>query len=396
MLPALLLTTLLATQAITHDQAEALAREGQYEEALDAFQRLVAADPRDHRGRLWIARLHRVLGDPEQAEPVYRSVALEDPASLEAWIELGNTLIALGRFDDGIAALQRAEKLEPRNPDVLTALSGAHRLAGNTTLALAYSDVAVQIAPTQQTRLTREQARMAHSHRAELTSFGEQYNTGVDDTASADARVNFRAHERLRVMGRVQYQRKFAISESRGGGGVEWRWQPTTSLLAHALLGPDNVVLPQVDVNGEIAHSYGASLWTAGVRYFDFANASVTVLSPSVTWWPTPRLSLGGQYYLAVTRFDALTGVTDNHSATGRVGYRVVPRVWLNVSATRGTENFETLSPDRIGHFRANTVAGGARLDLPSLTSLVGLYERQWRTGDITMGRFTFSIAQRF
>lgn len=396
MLPALLLTTLLATQATTHDQAEALARDGQYEEALEAFQRLVAADPRDHRGRLWIARLRGLMGDPELAEPVYHSVALEDPASLEAWIGLGHTLIALERFDEGVAALQRAEKLEPRHPDVLTALSAAHRLAGNTTLALAYSDVAVQVAPTDQTRLTREQARVAHGHRVELTSFGEQYNTGVDDTGSADARVSFRAQDRLRVMGRVQYQRKFGIAESRGGGGVQWRWRPSTSVLVHALFGPDNQVLPELDVNGEVAHTYRATLWTAGVRYFDFANASVTALSPSVAWWPTPRVSLGGQYHLLLTRFQALGGATDSHSVTGRIGFRVLPRLWLNGSATRGADSLETLSPDRIGHFRANTIAGGARFDLPSLTSVVGLYERQWRADGVTMGRFTFSIAQRF
>jgi YaiO family outer membrane protein len=396
MLLALLFALQLGTQAPSFEQAEALAREGRYAESLDAFRRLVGQNPRDLRGRLWIAQLHALMGNPDLAEPVYRAITLEDPAMLEAQLGLGESLIALGRFDDGITAFQRAEKLEPRNPRVLNGLSTAHRLAGNTTRATAYSELAVQLSPTQQTRQTLEQARMAHNHRVELSSFGEHYNTGVQETGSADLRVNFRVRERLRVMGRGQYQRKFNFSEERGGGGFEWRWQPETSVFAHVLIGPGNVVLPRVDVNTEVAHTYGPSLWTAGYRYFDFANASVSVLSPSVAWWPTPRVSIGGQYHLAFTTFDALRGVVDNHSGTARLGYRLLPRLWVNVAGTRGTENFETLSPDRIGAFQATTVSGGARFDLPSLTSILGTYEYQWRPAGVEMGRFSLSIAQRF
>jgi YaiO family outer membrane protein len=396
MLLALLLTTLLGAQAVSFDQAEALANQGQYDAALDAFRRVVAANPGDLRGRLWIARLHMLMGNPELAEPVYRSVTLEDPASLEATIGLGNALTDLERFDDAIVVLQRAEKLEPRNVEVLSALATAHRMAGNTTRALLYGELAVQLVPTPQTRQTLEQARMVHDHRVEVSSFGEQYNTGVQDTGSVDLRVNVRVDEHLRVMGRGQYQRKFRFSEQRGGGGLEWRWRPETSLFTHVLLGPDNVVLPRVDVNGGVAHTYRTTLWTAGYRFFDFANASVSVLSPAVTWWPTPRVSLGVDYHLAITNFDAAVGLESNHSGTFRVGYQLLPRLWVNGSATRGTENFETLSPDRIGNFQANTVAGGARIDMHSLTSILGVYEHQWRPAGVDMDRFSISLVQRF
>jgi tetratricopeptide (TPR) repeat protein len=59
--------------------AIALAQGRQYEQALDAFRRLAAANPDDHDARLWIARLHGWMGHPDQAEAVYRSVLLEDP-----------------------------------------------------------------------------------------------------------------------------------------------------------------------------------------------------------------------------------------------------------------------------------------------------------------------------
>jgi YaiO family outer membrane protein len=396
MLPALLLTLQLGAQVITSDQAEVLVREGRYEEALSAFRQMVGRNPRDLRGRLQIAHLHGLMGNPELAEPVYRAVTLEDPAMLEAHMGLGNALMALARFDDAIAAFQRADKLAPRNAEILAALGSAHRLAGNTTQAIAYSELAVQVAPGQQTQLSLERARMAHNHRIELTSFGEHYNTGVQNTGSGDLRVNFRAAERLRVIGRGQYQRKFGFSEERGGAGLEWRWQPTTSVFAQALAGPGNVVLPRMDVNVGVVHTYRESLWAAGYRFFDFGAASVSVLSPSFTWPLTPRLSIGGDYHLALTSADGSRTVADNHSGTIRAAYQVVPRLWVTAAGTRGIENLETFSVDRIAGFEAKTVSGGVRFDLPSLTSVFGLYERQWRADDVEMDRLSIGIVQRF
>jgi hypothetical protein len=75
---------------------------------------------------------------------------------------------------------------------------------------------------------------------------------------------------------------------------------------------------------------------------------------------------------------------------------RLVPRVWLNAGYAYGTDNFDTLSPDRVGDFRAHTASGGLRIDLPSLTSVYGIYEHQWRPNDIQMGRLNISIVQRF
>jgi YaiO family outer membrane protein len=336
------------------------------------------------------------MKNPELAEPVFRSITLEDPASVEATLGLGNALVALDRYDEAIVVLQRAEKLEPKNPEVLSALGNAHRLAGNTRRAVLLGELSAQLVPTTQNRQTLEQARIAHDHRIELHSFGEQYNTGVQDTGSVDVRANFRVDERLRVIGRGQWQRKFEISDQRGGGGLEWAWRPGTAVLAHVLIGPDNVVLPRVDVNGAVEHQYRDAVWSAGYRFFDFANAHTSVLSPAVTWSVTPRVSLGGEYLLAITTFDALAGLEDSHSGTVRAGYLAAPRLWLTGSATRGIENLETLSPDRLGNFDATTVSGGVQIDLPSLTSVRAVFERQWRTGDITMSRLSLSLVQRF
>lgn len=404
MLTAVLLMSMLAMPQApqtpapaTPAEAAALAREGQHEAALEAFRRFVSANPRDHASRIWIARLHNLMGHPELAEPVYRSVMLEDPANVEAILGTGLTLLTLHRTEDAIEVLERAERAQPQNPDVLDALSRAHTLSGEPDRAVAYAERAVQIAPSETHRLTLEQARGVDGHRVELTSFGENYNTTASNTGSVDLRVNFRVNDDFRVVARGQHQRKFGFSEQRGGAGLEWRWRPRTSLVGHVLFGPDdNVVLPRVDVNGEILHTDGPTLWVAGYRFFDFPSAQVSVLSPGVTWWPADRVSLTARYYLTLGDFPLSSGVQDDHSFWLRSAYRVVPRVWINAGYAHGTENFDTLSPDRLGDFDANTVSGGLRVDLPSFTSIVGGYEYQWRPQSVEMQRLTVSLLQRF
>jgi YaiO family outer membrane protein len=405
MLATLLFLSLLAApqapapagQVPTIVDATALANQGLFDAALDAFRRIAAANPRNYEARIWIARLHGWMGHPELAAPVYRSVMLEDPSNLDAIVGAGMTLVALGETDEGIELLERAESMRPQNAEVLGGLGRAHTLAGHTTRALLYAERAASVDPSAVNRLTLEQARMIHGHRVEVNSFGESYNTSVEETGSADVRVNFRLREDLRLTGRGQHQRKFGYSEQRGGGGLEWRWRQRTSLFGQVLIGPeDNAVLPRVDVNGEVAHTDGATQWVAGYRFFDFPSAQVSVISPGVTVWPNDRVSLGARYYLSLTDRPTLTDSQTGHSLALRAAYRTVPRVWIHAGYTAGTDSFDTLSPDRVGDFRANTVSGGLRMDLRSLTSVLGVYEHQWRQNSIRMQRLSISLLQRF
>lgn len=404
MLLSLLLTGLLTAQAgpaapasqASHEAAVELAQNGEYEQALEAFRRIASQNPRDHASRLWIARLHVWMGNDDLAEPVFRSVMLEDPSNVEARVGLGRTLVALRRGDEAVMVLEQAEQNAPDNPDVLVALGRARRYTGDTTLSLGYLQRAVAIAPTSMNRAALERTRVVHDHRVETTGFVESFNIPVADTRNGDIAANIRITDRFRVIGRGQYQRKFGISEQRGGIGLEWRGVPQTTLHAHALIGPGNDVLPRTDGNLELVHVRGAMDWVAGLRYIDFSAADVTVFSPGVTWWASDRLSLGLRYAAAFTNVDTSSSGETGHTAQLRGSYLVYPRVWANLGYTRGVDNFDTLSPDRLGDFRANTASGGLRVELPSLTSLIGQYEHQRRPNDTEMNRVTISIVQRF
>ncbi len=401
MLLSLLLLTMLAQDPAsappTTDRAVQLAANGQDAEALAMFQRLAAADPANHEVRLWIARLHERLGHPVLAEAVYRSVLLENGMSLEATLGAGRTLLAQNRAEDAIATLERAERASPTNADVLRMIGDAHAIAGHDAQAVAYLRRTVMASPTLPNRMALERARRSYDHTVSLGYSGEQYTGATPDSRLSDVDVNIRLSSRLRAFGRGQVQRKFSQTEHRAGGGLEWRWKPTTTLSGHALIGPGNDVMPRGDILGEIDYAYRGYGISGGVRYFDFGGFSTVVISPTVTWWPAERLSLGLRYALSLTDSPAnSSGTEQGHALHLRSSIQVYRRLWADLAYAYGVEDFENLSVERVGDFRANTGSAGLRVDLPTLTSLKAMYEYQRRQDGPTLTRVTVLLAQRF
>jgi tetratricopeptide (TPR) repeat protein len=404
---SLLLATVLALDPApqgdfaTFAQAVEAANEGRDAEALAAFQRLANVNPDDVDARLWIARLHVRMGHRDLAEPVYRSVLLEEPGDLEAMLGIADALLARGEFDEASEILERAESLEPENDEVLYSVGRAHLYSGRTPRAITYFERAYGVSPTDQHRMSLDGARLAYLHRVELRGSSEQFGGSTPDSQFGDLTVNIRLSDQWRVFGRGQAQRKFGISEQRAGGGAEWRWKQTTILRGHALVMPDNVVMPEGDYLGELQYTYLDATWSGSVRHFDFTGARATVISPAIQWTPAAsRVAVGLRYALSISESrpasDPLTtDVATSHSLQLQGAYRLRRRVWVQGGYAAGVEDFENYSIDRIGDFRANTLSGGFRIDLPTLTGVVGNYERQWRTG-ADMNRFSLSLQQRF
>ena len=396
LLVALAMPPAQETTAPTFDEAVEAANAGRDQEALVSFQRLASINPADHQARLWIARLHDRMGHPERAEPVYRSILLEDPRNVDAMVGVAGSLLWRQEPEDAIDILTSAEELSPENDVVLVLLADAHQQAGRTARALTYRERAVAIAPTAQHRFSLERARLSSLHRIETRGFTEQFNGSTPDGQGGDVMLNLRLTETVRAAGRAQMQRRFGISEKRAGGGLEWRWKPAVWLRGQALIGIDNRIMPEGDYLGEIEYTRGPATWAADVRYVDFTGARTTFFSPKVTWWESERLSVTLLYAISWTETNAQRSTVKGHSGHIRGTYRLFPRISVHASYAAGVEDFDTFAIDRIGDFRANTAAGGVQLTLPTLTSVNGVYEHQTRRGGINMNRVTVFLAQRF
>jgi len=372
-----------------------LAQEGRNAEALVALQKIAASNPDDRLTRLWIASVHDRMGHPDLAEPIYHSIVLEDPRNVDAWIGLGTVLLQQDQVADGIDALKRAEELAPQNPNVLAALGSGYRLAGRSAQSLEYYQRLATTSPTPANMLTAETARREYRHRVESQTYDEQYNGTTPATRGEDLALNYRLSERVRVIGRAQVQTKFGRRENREGGGVEWRWTPWGTFTGHVLIGGSNRVLPQRDFMGRVDYGYHRATYTGSLRYFDFFGANVTMLSPAVTVAVAPRWTFGLRYALTTSDTATASGIK-GHTLDLRAAHEIAPRVWARGGYVRGVENFETFSIDRIGDFRANTANAAVQILLPSLTSIIGSYDYQWRQNGVRMGRFNVALAQAF
>jgi len=372
-----------------------LTQAGQNAEALVAMQKIAAANPEDHLTRLWIANVHMRMGHPELAEPVYRSIAIEDPDNVDAWVGLGTALLHQDRIVESLDVLRRAEEIAPENPNVVGALAAAYQLAGDDRRSISYRQRLVTMSPTRANVMLLEDARRAHGHRFETQAYDEDFSSPTQSTRASDIAINYRVSEVVRVIGRAQLQTKFGRREDREGGGVEWRWTPWGTFTGQVLVGDGNRVLPQGDYLGRIDYGYRSATWTGQLRYFDFFGASVLMLSPGVTLAPAARWTVGLRYALTSTDFATVTGIK-SHTFDVRVARELKPRIWARGGYVRGIENFDNFSIDRAGEFRANTATAAVQILLPSLTSIVGSYDYQWRADDVRMGRATIALVQAF
>ena len=372
-----------------------LAQSGQNAEALVAMQKIAAANPEDHLTRLWIANVHMRMGHPELAEPIYRSIAIEDPDNVDAWVGLGTALLHQDRIVEGLDVLRRTEEIAPENPNVVGALAAAYQLAGDDRRSISYRQRLVTMSPTRANVMLLEDARRAHGHRVETQAYDEDFSGPTQSTRASDIAINYRLSEVVRVIGRAQLQTKFGRREDREGAGIEWRWTPWGTFTGQVLVGDGNRVLPQRDYLGRIDYGYRSATWTAQLRYFDFFGANVVMLSPGVTLAPAPRWTVGLRYALTSTDFAAVTGIK-SHTFDVRVARELTPRIWARGGYIRGVENFENFSIDRAGEFRANTATAAVQILLPSLTSIVGSYDYQWQADDVRMGRVSIALVQAF
>jgi len=384
-----------ATAAVDLNAAIQLAQEGRNSEALAALQKIAAADPNDHLTRLWIANVHARMGHPELAEAVYRSIILEDPRNADALAGLGTVLLRQDRIVEGLDVLKRAEQLAPENPNIWAALASGYRLAGDSTESIGYYERVATTSPTPVNRVNLENARREYRHRLESQSFGEDYNGSTPATRGEDLAVNVRLTESMRAIGRWQVQKKFNRNENRGGGGVEWRWTPWGTITGQVLVNNSNRVLPQRDYLARVDYGYHRATYTAALRYFDFFGANATMFSPGITIAPTPMWTFAARYAFTTTDTATATG-TEGHTLDLRAAHEIAPRIWLRAGYIRGIENFDQFSIDHIGDFRANTANAAVQFLFPSLTSIVGSYDYQWRQNGVRMGRVNVSLVQSF
>lgn len=106
------------------------------EEATDAYERAIKADPDHADAHVNLGRLLHEQNAPAAAEQHYRAALEAEPDHETAAFNLGVALEDLGRVDDAIRAYQRALALDPENADAHYNLAGIYERRGEKQAAL--------------------------------------------------------------------------------------------------------------------------------------------------------------------------------------------------------------------------------------------------------------------
>jgi Tetratricopeptide repeat len=391
---ALVLSMTPQSPSADRDLAEQLARSGRTVEALAIFERIVAENPTDVEGRLWIGRLHLRMGRTEEAEAAFRAVLLEHPSDVDARIGLGAALTRRDAWPEALTVLHDAEKDAGENAELFAALARAYRRAGDDRRALEYYGRAMALAPGD--------PDLAEGYEATVRAYGSSIvvegfaEGGVSDARSASLIASVRVLSRLKIEGRARVQDRDGSSETLAGGGGIWRMNRSTNLAFRGAGGVDNSSLPNGDVMAEVRHYRGPIEIGGVVRHLSFSDVGVTAASPLLAWDTGERWRLAARYTYSWSSFHTTGESSGDHSVLLRETFRAWRRVDMTVTYAYGIESFEDLTADRIGNLGANTVAATVQLRLPSLTSVATTWERQWRSDDTRLDRLTVLVMQGF
>jgi len=106
------------------------------EEAKDAYERAIKADPEHADAHVNLGRLLHEENAPAAAEKHYRAALASQPEHATAAFNLGVALEDLGRTDDAVQAYKRALALDPDNADAHYNLAGIYERRGEKQAAL--------------------------------------------------------------------------------------------------------------------------------------------------------------------------------------------------------------------------------------------------------------------
>ena len=137
----------------SYDQGLRLSRQGRHADAIDCFQKALAAAPSDPRVLFALGNTARALGMVKPAEMFFRQVLALEPERLEASINLANLLRANGQPQAAAALLTPLLERVPEVPELWLTLGSAFREMDDVAIAETHYRRALALAPNSATAL---------------------------------------------------------------------------------------------------------------------------------------------------------------------------------------------------------------------------------------------------
>jgi len=124
-----------------------LALAGNYEQALAAYQRAIALDPKYASPHNGMGNVYADLGRYDEALAAYQRAIALDPKYASPHNGMGNVYADLGRYDEALAAYQRAIALDPKYASPHNGVGNVYYRLGRYDEALAAYQRAIALDP---------------------------------------------------------------------------------------------------------------------------------------------------------------------------------------------------------------------------------------------------------
>ncbi len=379
-------------EALAHVRAE------RYTPALEIFRRLVEANPQDIEARIWVARLESWKGRYGVAEELYRGVLADDPGNLEAELGLVDVLGWQGRHNEALARLDELEAKHPGNFDVLLRrarlLRWAHRRRESKA---AYEEILAREPENREARDALDALRSETLYKLESGYFFEEFNF-ASNTHGGFVELAYHDLDRVRLLGRFQYQNKFSQNNTRGTLGGTYRFFTRTWVRGEVSLAPtgDTVIANQdyaVEVTQGLHPRFNLG---GGYRFLNFRAADVHVVTALADWSPRSDLHFYFRYTPARTTFEPSGASVWNHGGWTRLVWDAHRKVSPYFLFAVGSEDFAGVSAEQLGRFAAQTYGTGAEVRVTSRQGFRAGYYYQNRTQGRHEQGFGISYFVRF
>lgn len=116
---------------------------GEYEKALDEFQKAQLALPDDPDIPFFIGLTYLEMVKPKEAIPYFKSIIERDPMYWDAYFQLGTALVTLERFEEALDYLEKLYNVQPQREDLGCLLGMATYRVGGYDDALNYLETGV-------------------------------------------------------------------------------------------------------------------------------------------------------------------------------------------------------------------------------------------------------------
>jgi len=366
--------------------------------AMRLVEQEIARAPQDMDVRAWRARVLAWSGKLPEAEKEYLAILQVSRTDPDNWMGLADVYLRQGNIREALQAINVAEELDPKRPDIHAARARALRVAGQRNEARSEFQSALRLDPENTEardglisvrRGTQQELRFGQDN--DLLSYSADFHDEFVSVVS-----QWSSHWTTSVAGNF-YQRA-GVAAGKCTGSITRRQPKWGALTAGGAVGHDNAVIPKSEAFFDVDRGWktGELSFVRGVE-FDYAQHWY--------WYQSARiLALNGTavlYFPEEWTFSVVatgarsaftgTGAEWKPSGIGRLGFPLARwgerRLSGNLFFAAGTENFAIV--DQIGSFASQTYGGGLRYQIATrqdVTSFVGYQKRTQNRTDMAFG----------